>query len=1027
MNERANATANHLLETGIGSGSYVPILMDRSLELVVSILAVMKTGAAFSPLDTSWPGERLQSALHDLNSSVVLVHPETPIAEEIATGRRLVVDCGKPTAAAGNPAVETDLAAPIYVIFTSGSTGKPKGVIAAHKGITNRFLWMNDFFGVEAARSVLQTTNHVYDSAVWQLFWPLTNGGKTVLPETGMTVDADYMATIIQQEHISIIDFVPSVFNAIVNQFEGNSNLHKQLGSLKQVILGGEEISLAAARRFLNIFPHVALTNLYGPTEASIGCVAYRVTGQEDRIPIGKPISNTKIYILDTGLKRVPIGVAGEMYIAGVPLGIGYLNDPSKTQASFIDNPYAETGYEKLYKTGDLAKYLPDGNIAFLGRSDFQVKIRGYRIELGEIEYRLLGMDAIREAVVMVKENNGSQCLCAYLVTNREIGKEEIKASLAKELPDYMIPSALVQLEYMPITPGGKINRKALPEPDWKEALEQEYVEPADEVEKLLAQLWEELLVLPRVGVNDNFFDLGGDSIKGLQIVSRLNAHGYKLGIKDLFQYPKIRLLSKFVKASIRKVSQEAVEGEAALTPIQKRFFELQRVHPHHFNQSVMLFNANGFQEKGVVDAFEQIIRHHDALRMTFRLGEENVVQYNQGLRDRHVQLTVKSLPAGKEAGPWIAREATAIQGSFDLAVGPLIKLGLFRSGEGDHLLIAVHHLVIDGVSWRIILQDFAALYQQSTRGEPLLLPDKSDSYRTWSQEVARYAESGELRREIGYWTGLEQVESAPLPKDGPYVTNTLANSKDLRMTLDAEYTGKLLKQVHQAYNTEITDILLTALGLSVKEWTKRDRVLINLEGHGREELFRELDISRTVGWFTTVYPFLLDMSFSHDLSYQIKSIKDSLRRVPHKGFGYGVLKYLSASAEVLQSRADPEIAFNYMGRFDTELNTELFTLSPISSGAEASPFTERSVSLDINGLIENGQLAVIFNYNKQEFREKTVKELVRLFQKHLTELIDHCCSKQMTEQSPTDFTYDKFSIDELQNLSQVLSSKLNL
>ncbi len=1027
LNERANATANNLLDMGIGSGCYVPILMDRSLELVVSILAVMKTGAAFSPLDTNWPEERLQGALHDLNSSVVLVHPDTPSVEEIAAGRRLTVDCGKPAAPAGNPVVETDLELPIYVIFTSGSTGKPKGVIAAHKGITNRFLWMNDFFGIEAARSVLQTTNHVYDSAVWQLFWPLTNGGKTVLPETGMTVDAGYMASIIQQEHITITDFVPSVFNAIVNQFEGNPNLHKQLDSLKQVILGGEEISPEAARRFLKLFPHVALTNLYGPTEASIGCVAYRVSGQEDKIPIGKPIANTKIYILDAGLKRVPVGVAGEMYIAGAPLGIGYLNDPSKTQSSFIDNPYAVSGYEKLYKTGDLAKYLPDGNIAFLGRSDFQVKIRGYRIELSEIEYRLLRMDAIREAAVMLKENNGSQCLCAYLVTHRQIDKEEITASLAKELPDYMIPSAFVRLDHMPVTPGGKVNRKALPEPDWKEALEQEYVEPADEVEKLLAQLWEELLSVPRVGANDNFFDLGGDSIKGLQIVSRLNAHGYKLGIKDLFQYPKIRLLSKFVKASIRKVSQEAVDGEVFLTPIQKRFFELQRVHPYHFNQSVMLFSADGFQEKGVLDAFEQIIRHHDALRMTFRLGDGNIVQYNQGLRDRHVELTVKSLPAGKESGSWIEQEATAIQGSFDLAAGPLIKLGLFRTGEGDHLLIAVHHLVIDGVSWRIILQDFAALYQKSMRGETLSLPDKSDSYRAWSQEVARYAESGQLRHEIGYWAGLEQIESAPLPKDGPYVTNTLADSEDLRMTLDAEYTGKLLKQVHQAYNTEITDILLTALGLSVKEWAKRDRVLIHLEGHGREELFKELDISRTVGWFTIVYPFLLDMSFSHDLSYQIKSTKDSLRRIPHKGFGYGVLKYLSTSAETLLSRADPEIAFNYMGRFDTELNTDLFTLSPISSGAEASPFTERSVSLDINGMIENGQLIVQFNYNKQEYRQKTVKDLVCLFQKYLIELIDHCCSKQMTEQSPTDFVYDKFSIDELQNLSQLLSSKLNL
>ncbi|KAE8561283.1 non-ribosomal peptide synthetase [Paenibacillus polymyxa] len=1032
LNDQANAIAGDLLAKGIGLGSYVPILMERSLELVVSILAVMKTGAAFSPLDTEWPIDRLQSALQDLGSSILLVNSSTPISSKINAGEYLAIDCSvveKRSNAISNPVVDVDMESPIYVIFTSGSTGKPKGVIAAHKGITNRFLWMNDYFGTSAAKSVLQTTHHVYDSAVWQLFWPLMNGGTTVLPETGMTVDATYMTNIIEQERISFTDFVPSVFNAIVNQLDQNSTRTKQLDSLQQVILGGEEITPSTVHTFLTIFPHVQITNLYGPTEASIGCVAYRVTGDEDRIPIGKPIANTKIYILDSGLKRVPVGITGEMYIAGTPLGIGYLNDPIKTKASFIDNPYSMPGYEKLYKTGDLAKYLPDGNIAFLGRSDFQVKIRGHRIELSEIEYHLLGIADIQETVVMVKENKGSSYLCAYVVSANPVDTDRIKIQLAKELPDYMIPSVYVPLDMIPITPGGKINRKALPEPDWSGALEVEYVEPTGETEVLLAHIWEEVLAVTGVSATHNFFDLGGDSIKGLQIVSRLNTHGYKLSIKELFLYPQIRQLSPFVKVIRRKISQEAIEGELPLTPIQQRFFHLQKISPQHFNQSVMLFSEDGFDEQGIMAAFDCIVKQHDALRMTFCQREDRIVQYNEGLNNQPLSLTIKSLPEGLPAEAWIEQEATAIQSSFDLTTGPLMKLGLFRTAEGDHLLIAVHHLVVDGVSWRIILQDFTSLYQQYQQGTALHLPDKTDSYRSWAQEISQYATSEELAQELEYWAQLEQTQSGALPKDSSYETNMLRDSENVSVSLDNENTSKLLRQVHQAYNTEINDILLTALGLSIKEWTQQSRVLIYLEGHGREEVFQEMNISRTVGWFTTMYPFLLEVDNAHDLSYQIKNIKDSLRRIPNKGFGYGVLNYAQVNESgVTAFQAAPEIAFNYMGRFDTELDTDVFTLSKFSSGEEASPFTERSVALDINCIInESEQLIITCNYNKQEYQQQTIEQLLFLFQKHLTNLIDHCCSKQVTEQSPTDFLYDKLSIDEFQNLSQLLSNKLNL
>ncbi|NEW07887.1 amino acid adenylation domain-containing protein [Paenibacillus sp. SYP-B3998] len=1028
LNQQANEVAHRLIGQGIGAGHYVPVLMERSLELVVSLLAVMKTGAAFSPLDMEWPVERLQSALTDLNSPFLLAHQGLPFEEGHLHGEFLNIDCRTLSGVVDNPAVAIDGQAPIYVIFTSGSTGRPKGVVVPHRGITNRFLWMNDYFGSEAAQSVLQTTNHVYDSAVWQLFWPLTNGGRTVLPETGMTVNADYMAGLIDKAQITMTDFVPSVFNTIVNQLEEQPALQGKLLSLKQVIVGGEEITPSTVGKFRGILPHVQTTNLYGPTEASIGCVAYRIDGHEERIPIGRPIANTKVYILDAHLKQVPVGVVGEMYISGVPLAIGYLNDSEKTASSFIDNPYAQASYEKLYKTGDLAKYLPDGNISFLGRADFQVKIRGYRIELQEIEYRLLQWGRIKEAAVMALEHNGSALLCGYVVSAEAIPSDEIRAYLATELPEYMIPTVFVSLDRMPITPGGKINRKLLPEPDWHEAINDDYQEPANEIEQLLADIWEEVLSVKPIGTNHNFFDLGGDSIKGLQIISRLNHRGYKLDMKELFQQPKIKLLSKFVKQGTRIANQEAIEGEVPLTPIQRRFFETQIAHPHHYNQSVMLFRAEGFDEQDVASVFDYIVRHHDALRMSYQWDEEKIVQMNRGLPTESIQLTVKHFDASLTLEDEVERAANEIQSGLHLIDGPLLKLGLFKTGDGDHLLIAIHHLVVDGVSWRIILEDFGTLYEQLRQGLPPALPSKSDSYQLWAQEIVSYADNQALQEEIEYWSVLEQTHWGPLPKDNEPLSNKVADSADLRLVLDAEYTEKLLKQVNRAYNTEINDILLTALGISIKDWGHQDTVMIHLEGHGREELLKEVNISRTVGWFTSLYPFLLDMSHTQDLSYQIKSIKDSLRRIPNKGARYGILKYVSkAYRDQLSGEVYPEISFNYLGQFDSQLNTEWYTLSPFDAGAEAGPDVVRSASLDINGMIENGQLVMTFNYNKGEYEQSTVERLIFRYQEHLIRIIDHCCVKQTTEQSPTDFTYDKLSIDEFQNLSQLLSSKLNL
>lgn len=986
----------------------------------------MKTGAAFSPLDIQWPVDRLQSVIAELGSEFVFVEAENSFTETDLGAKLVAIDLGHLTLEAENPNLPVSLEDPIYVIFTSGSTGKPKGVVVPHRGIVNRFNWMDDYFGQDAAQSVLQTTNHVYDSAIWQFFWPLTNGGKTVLPTTGMTVSADYMAGIIEDEQITLTDFVPSVFNLIVNQLAENLELQGKLQSLKKIIIGGEEIVPSTVSKFLKIFQYVSPTNLYGPTEASIGCIAYQITGEEDRIPIGKPIFNTKILLLDAYGKRVPIGVPGEIYIAGMPLGLGYLHNEQLTRQSFVDNPYAEPGYEKMYKTGDLAVYLPDGNIHFLGRKDFQIKIRGYRIEPGEIESKLLSLEQVKEAVVIAREEeHGSKYLCAYIVTEHELAADEWRDLLAKDLPDYMIPSFFVRLDAMPITAVGKVDRKKLPLPDRSIMVEEHIVEPSDEQEQIMVTIWKDVLGLAQVSVTHNFFELGGDSIKALQMIARLRSHGYELRLKDLFQNPRIRSAARYLQTLTRQIDQGPVMGAVALTPIQMNFFEQNHQNPHHYNQSVMLFRETGFDPELVQQAFTKLIEHHDALRMKFQLNESDIVQEHRKLDECLVPIMVREFSAQNVEE--MEQAVQVIQEGIHLTDTALVNLGLFRTEAGDHLLIAIHHLVVDGVSWRILLEDFHTVYDSLLKKEEPALPMKTDSYQTWSEELQKYARGSEIQQEIGYWKQVEEMPFSPLAKAETIGAPLMQDTTDVTIELDEAYTEKLLKQSHQAYNTEVNDLLLTALGLAVKEWAGIEHVLVNLEGHGREEIVKGIDISRTVGWFTAQYPFALDMSRSESLGYQIKMVKGSLRRVPNKGIGYSILQYLSArQTDVpLTFQVKPEISFNYLGQFDTELESGSMTTSSLSTGRETSPTSIRSFALDVNGMVVNHKLTLTFTYHREEFEEGTIQRFVATYREKIVEIITHCLSKESVEQSPTDFTYDELSIEELDHLSLLLGEKI--
>ncbi|WP_312653314.1 non-ribosomal peptide synthetase [Aminipila sp.] len=1022
LNEKANQVAHELISKGIGKGDYIGVVMDRSMEVVVSCLGIMKTGAAYSPIDVKWPLDRIKTALQDLQGKVVLINKHTPYTYELEI-ETFMVDVENLKIPMPNTKIEVSPEDPIYVIFTSGSTGKPKGAINYHKGIMNRLLWMTDFLGAEIAMAALQTSYHVFDASVWQMFWPLINGGKTVIPSPDMEMTAEYISGLLFDEKVTITDFVPSIFNSIVNELEETPELLEKWLGLKSVYYGGEQIITSYVNRFYNMLPHIRNVNLYGPTETSIGCVYYDIEGKENDIPIGKPIKNVKVLITDKYGQIVPEGIPGELCISGICVGGGYLRDEEKTRRVFVETPYKKLGYPKMYKTGDLTRWLSDGNIEYMGRIDQQVKIRGFRIELGEIEGKLLSHPEIKEAVVMAREGMGNgKYLCAYLIAERTFSSTELREYVKKDLPEYMVPAFFVQMEKLPVTNNGKLDKKALPEPDGGFISEALYIAPRNEVEEKLVEVWQQVLGIAKVGIDDNFFELGGDSIKAIQITSRLNKHDLKLQIKELFKNPTIGELSKYVVVLDKKETESLITGEAVLTPIQRWFFEQNFDEMYHWNQSVMLYSKDGFEEIYVRRSFAKIAEHHDMLRGTY-INENGIwKQTIRGIDGELFTLDIFDFSGKPEYKKLIQEKEKILQGAVNLNKGPLMKLGLFKTDEGDHLLIVIHHLVVDGISWRIILEDFKEGYKLDKEGKEIVLHAKTASFKEWGEKLEEYGESEKISNAFNYWNEVESFETNSLGNMSETGTNLVSNLEKQSFGLSYDETQNLLKQVGKAYNTEINDIFLCSLAKTIKSWSGDTKVLLEMEGHGREEGIANIDISRTVGWFTTTYPFILDISQAADVGTEIKLVKEALRKVPQKGVDYGVLKYMSQKyGYETDSKLKPQISFNYMGQFDDDIRNEIFSLSDIEVESNRSLKGQRSCSIDINGIVLNGKLKMEISYSKQQYKYKEIERFTDLYKEMLCELIFHCINKHEPEMTPSDFTGKNMSLEEMEDIFDVL------
>ncbi|MDB5084038.1 MAG: lchAB, partial [Bacilli bacterium] len=898
-----------------------------------------------------------------------------------------------------------------YMIYTSGTTGQPKGVMIEHHSLVNLCFWHNAQFAVCERDRSAKYAGFGFDASVWEIFPYLIVGAEIHIIDESIRLDVDRLNDYFEQHGITIT-FLPT---QLCEQFMELDNR-----SLRILLTGGDKLKLAAKRRY-------TLVNNYGPTESTVVATSTVIEPSAGTLSIGRPIANTRVYILGAGNLLQPVGVAGELCIAGRGLARGYMNRPVETAEKFIADPFVPG--ERMYRTGDLARWLADSSIEYLGRIDQQVKVRGYRIELSEIEAQLTRLPSVKAATVAdVQDAHGNTLLCAYVVSADKLRVESLQSDLARMLPEYMVPQYWVKVDALPLTPNGKVDRRALPKPDTTAGMA-DFKEPSNETEAMLAGIWQDVLGAQRIGISDNFFSLGGDSIKAIQMASRLLKLGWKLEMKDLFQHPTIAQVSPYVQRIEGKTAdQSVVEGEVMLTPIQRWFFERRFANMHHWNQSIMLHAPAGFDPQLVEQTLSKLVEHHDALRMVYTIEEDSIVQYNRGLQHGAFSLQVVDLRDVSDIASSLTAHANQVQSSIDLSRGPLVKLAQYQTSGGDHLLIVIHHLVVDGVSWRILLEDFASGYVQAAKGQPIIFQEKTNSFQDWAAELTAYADSEEaLLQQVDIWRAIEAERIAELPKDNLFSEKKVKDTAALSVELSEEQTHLLLTQVHLPYGTEINDILLSALALTVQEWTNEPKVVINMEGHGREEITAGLNVSRTVGWFTAQYPVLLEIDRTDDLPAIIKTVKERLRAIPNKGIGYGILRYLTADRHKPghSYSQEPEISFNYLGQFAGEVQTEFFGPSPYDMGVQTSPESESLYAVNFSGIVRSGRLTLSCSFNKQQYLRHTITNLMNRFEHHLQTLIHHCAAKEGRDFTPSDFSANDLQMDEMGEIFDLLEEKL--
>jgi len=977
LNARANHLARHLKEKVAGSdnvnNNFVGILMETSIDLVIGVLAIVKAGFAFIPIDLQSPESRIKYILED-SKPILLLTRQNAISKLNLSTRSVCIDRREGFLTSPDDLKTTtspnDLA---YVIYTSGSTGSPLGVMIEHSSFLNSTLWRINNYRLTEKDKALLLVSPTFDGFYSILFSTLFSGGQIVLVDREKQFDAHAVNELIVQEKVTHMAMIPSLYQVILDVAT-----KEQMRTLKFVVLAAEQAASFVCRTSQQMAPHVTLVNEYGPTENSV--VSLCQFGMKPETPgiVGKPISNTQAYILDRNLNLLPAGICGEICVSGIGLARGYLNQVSLTSEKFVPHPFKQN--MRLYKTGDLGKYLPDGSIEFLGRMDHQIKIRGYRTEPGEIEHCMMQFPGIKSVVVTAKKglDDRNQLAAYFISAKNNLVVAELKSHVKRFFPSYMVPTYFMELQSFPLLTNGKVDYDSLPFPGAIMESVSEYHPPENEQEALLVEIWESLLAKSNISTIDNFFEIGGDSIKAIQMISRLRQRGFACNIQSLLIQPTIKQLVPLLKKISPRVSQNPVTGPVKLTPIQKWLLQKNDLScVQHFNQSMMLFRSSGFQPQTIELVFKKLTEHHDALRMIYKKEKNLIQQWNRGVDNVAFSLKVIDLKKEslKETEQIIERKTAETHTSIELDTGPLVKLVLFQTKQGDHLLIVIHHLVIDVYSWQILLEDFSTAYQQVQLNKRIDLPLKTHSFQEWSDTLHRHAQGLALQKEIKYW---QEVAESAKPIEYDHITTCKFKNMAATSFVLTVYETVLLKQATiKTYNTQLEIVLIAALALAYRQLKEKTVLLINVEGHGREDIFPDVFPGRTVGWFTAQFPLVVQIP-TLDCRLTLELLKTAFAKLPNKGIGYGLLKYLGRDELNIFSQLEPSINFNYLGQFvlNQDESDALWKQSNLPSGKDIDMEWHCNFNLSIVCSIISDTLELTISYNPLSYKAEQIQRL---------------------------------------------------
>ncbi|MCX2492854.1 amino acid adenylation domain-containing protein [Pedobacter sp. PF22-3] len=1007
LNRQADEMALLLRGKGVRNGSIIGILLPRNVSLVVSILAVLKAGGAYLPMDTELPEARIRFMIEDSKTLHLITTSsiaETRQLNQIPGLRILYTDATETLYESASPTETEDIALGdrlAYIIYTSGTTGNPKGVMVYHASLVNYITWAAATYVKEKGITFPLFTSISFDLTVTTIFTPLVTGNRVLIYDEA---NGEVLIEKIVSDNFSdIIKLTPSHLRVIA----AGKFMPRGKSRVKRFIVGGEQLNTTLSKTICDQFgSSVEIYNEYGPTEATVGCMIHLFNQNEtsEVVPIGVPAPNTQVYLLDQYLQPVPSGVLGEIYISGDALAKGYLFNPVLTAEKFISNPFVQDML--MYKTGDTARRLKNGIIEYTGRQDQQVKINGYRIELQEIENNMIGYQGISGAVAAIKQlENGTQLLCAYYTGGADVSADGLHDYLAAHLPHYMLPVHFIALDHIPLTQNAKTDYAALPDPSLN--VPAHPIMPADETEQTMLQVWGDVLGLSGITVSDNFFQLGGDSIKAVQITSRLLEKGIEIKVKDILTRYTIAQISRHATFNMQRKSyaQGIISGAKPLSPIEQWFFAQRLKNPDYYNQSALIFLKKPLPDSLLADAFERIIETHDELRINYDAAKQQTF-YNEAHLGKRLVIETHQALSGDISGICEAlRQKSDVENDF------LLRVARIQTMQGqNYLFITAHHLVTDGISWRILVEDLYTCCKALENEMQVTLPQKTASLIEWQQALEAYAASGDYMRAEAFWAKQKAgTFSLPVEKDTEDLRSR--HREKIQLQLDETETSFLVKEANLVYQTNTSILLNAALAMALKTWTGAEYITIEQENHGRH---LDINVSRTMGWFTVIYPLTFALADNRPET-SIRAVKAAFDVLPDHGMGYRI--YLEKHAANQHSGITP-VRLNYLGQFDHEFDNDLFKFSNQFTGAETDPENNLSALLEINSMVVHGRLQIEFGYSSKSFSEGTMQWLANLFMQQLDHLQDHLLDECNVNamQDPFGATLDEQDLNELFN-----------